>query len=182
MLLDIPTSIVTERLVLTVPGVNDVPMLNRAIRSSFPELHPWIPWAKRCPKPVETKAHCLKAARAFKRREEFALLVRLRQNRAIIGGAGLVRGDWSVPKFEIGYWVQTDFTGNGYVTEAVEALVRFARRHLRVRRLEIRTDSRNARSAAVARRAGFQLEAVLHQDARDNRGRLRDTQVFAKLF
>jgi RimJ/RimL family protein N-acetyltransferase len=43
-------------------------------------------------------------------------------------------------------------------------------------------DPRNARSIAVARRTGYRSEAILHRNARDNRGRLRDTQIFAKLF
>lgn len=108
--------------------------------------------------------------------------MRLKTDGVPIGGCGLVRGDLSVPKFEIGYWLHSDFTGCGYATEAVEALVRFARKHLRVRRLEIRTDGRNVRSAAVALRAGFEPEAVLRNDARDNRGRLRDTRIYTKVF
>ena len=109
-------------------------------------------------------------------------MIRLRSTGAVIGGVGLVRADWSVPKSEIGYWLHTDCTGHGYSTEAVAAVVRLARKYLRVRRLEIRTDPRNRRSAAVARRAGFRLEVVARQDARTNRGRLRDTRVFVRLF
>jgi len=93
-----------------------------------------------------------------------------------------VRGDRTVPKYEIGYWLRTQFVGHGYAAEAVVALEQFARRYLPVRRLEIRTDPRNVRIAAVAKRAGFKLEAILLQDARDNRGRLRNTQIFVKLF
>ena len=106
----------------------------------------------------------------------------MREGGELLGSAGLVRGDWSVPRCEIGYWLRTKFIGHGYATEAVKALTQFARRHLRVRRLEIKTDPRNARSVAVAKRAGFKLEATLRQGARDNCGCLRDTLVFVKLF
>ena len=108
-------------------------------------------------------------------------MIRLRESDELIGSAGLVRGDRTVPKFEIGYWLRTRFVGHGYAAEAVVALEQFARRYLHVRRLEIRTDARNVSSTAVAKRAGFKLEAVLRQDARDNRGRLRNTQIFVKL-
>jgi ribosomal-protein-serine acetyltransferase len=87
-----------------------------------------------------------------------------------------------VPKFEIGYWLRPAHRGRGYVTEAVKALSRFAREHLQVHRLEIRTDARNKASAAVARRAGFKLEGRLRNESRDNENKLRDTLVFARTF
>jgi RimJ/RimL family protein N-acetyltransferase len=178
----IPCRIESNRLLLEPPTRHDARLLNDAVRASFPELRLWMPWAKRCPTLEETEAFCRKSAKAFQSADEYTFLIRLRCNGQVIGGTGLMRGDPAVPKFEIGYWLHTAFTGNGYATEAVCAVTQFARKHLRVRRLEIRTDRRNSRSAAVARRAGFKLEAVLGQDARDNRGRLRDTQLFVKLF
>jgi RimJ/RimL family protein N-acetyltransferase len=178
----IPQRFQTERLVLVAPRRGDGQEVSQAVRESFRDLHRWMPWAKQRPTMEETESFCRKAARDIAARQEFPFLLRLRNGDVLVGAAGLVRGDWSVPKFEIGYWLRTKFIGHGYATEAAKALTRFARRHLCVRRLEIRIDPRNARSAAVARRAGFILEAALCQDARDNRGRLRDTQVFVKLF
>ena len=172
----------TRRLVLTVPRRGDGQTVNQAVRESFRELAPWMPWAKRLPSAAETEAFCREAGRAFSQRKEFPFLIRLRATGAVIGGTGLVRADWTVPKSEVGYWLHTDWTGRGYATEAVDAVVRFARKYLRVRRLEIRTDPRNGRSAAVARRAGFKLESTARQDAHDNRGRLRNTRVFVRLF
>ena len=177
-----PNYLETERLVLVSPRASDAREVARSIRESYRELHIWMPWVRRRPTLAETEAFCRKAARDFSTGREYPFLIRLRDNGRLLGSAGLVRGDKMVPKFEIGYWLCTNFTGQGYATEAVRSLTQFARRHVRVRRLEIRTDVRNTRSAAVAERAGFKLEAVLHQDARDNRGRLRDTRIFVKLF
>jgi RimJ/RimL family protein N-acetyltransferase len=76
------------------------------------------------------------------------------------------RMDWSVPRFEIGYWVRTNLQGQGYITEAVNGITAFAFSVLNAQRIEIRCDARNTRSAAVAERAGFALEARLHHDTR----------------
>ncbi len=178
----IPKFLQTPRLTLKPFRPKDAREVNHAVLESFRELHRWMSWAKRKPTLAQSRVFCGKAARDFAARREFPFLTRRKTNGELIGAAVLVRGDRTVPKFEIGYWVRTPLTGQGYATEAVRALVRFARRHLRVRRLEIRTDARNTRSAAVAKRAGFKLEAVLRHDARDHRGRLRNTQIFAKLF
>lgn len=182
LLLKVPERIVTRRLVLRPLRLDDAPEVNRAITESFAELKRWMPWAGKRPTLAQTTDYCRDAAVEFEARREFRMAMFRRTDQALLGGAGLVRGDWLVPKFEVGYWIRTAEAGHGYVTEAVKALTQFARRHLRVRRLEIRTDARNRRSAAVAERAGFKLEGRLRQESRDNRGRLRDTLVFARIF
>ena len=98
-----------------------------------------------------------------------------------VGNSGLHRIDWEVPRFEIGYWVRTSLQGNGYITEAVNGITKFAFELLKAERMEIRCDSRNARSAAVARRAGYTLEAKLCHEGRAVDGSLRDTLIFALL-
>ena len=55
--------------------------------------------------------------------------------------------DWTVPRFEIGYWVRKSFAGQGYVTEAVRHR-RLAVRELRAKRVQLHIDVRNDRVAA----------------------------------
>ena len=50
-----------------------------------------------------------------------------------------------------------------------------------IERVTILCDAMNDRSAAVARRAGFQLEARLRSDRRNHHGELMDTLVFSRL-
>jgi RimJ/RimL family protein N-acetyltransferase len=110
------------------------------------------------------------------------MMILLKGTGTIIGGTGLHRIEWSVPKFEIGYWVRTGYGGQGFITEAVNGLTQFAFDTLGARRIEIRCDVRNVRSANVARRAGYPLEATFRHDARDHiNGKLRDTYIFAKV-
>lgn len=179
---EFPALLESRRLILCPPQVRDAMMVNQAVRESFRELRAWMPWARKRPTLAETRKFCREARRNFRLRREFTCLLFLRETGELVGATGLIRGDWTVPKFEIGYWVVTRHAGNGYITEAVKTLTAFSRQRLNVRRLEIRTDAKNRRSAQVAERVGFTLEATLHRDARDNRGRLRDTLVFAKLF
>ena len=90
--------------------------------------------------------------------------------------------DWVVHKLEIGYWARTPYAGRGYITEAVAGITDFAFAMLGAHRVEIRCDTKNERSAAVARRLDFTLEGTLHADDRcPLTGELRDTLVFAKV-
>jgi RimJ/RimL family protein N-acetyltransferase len=67
------------------------------------------------------------------------------------------------------------------VSEAVVALARMAFGPLRARRLEIRTDSRNTASRAVAERCGFSLEGLLRDDALNVSGQLSDTCIYGMI-
>jgi ribosomal-protein-serine acetyltransferase len=99
----------------------------------------------------------------------------------LVGGTGLHRMDWNVPRFEIGYWCRPSVQGRGLVTEAVQALTRFAFDALRARRVELRMSSANTKSRAVAERCSFTLEGVLRQDSLSPQGQPRDTMVFARV-
>lgn len=180
--LKFPKQCVTRRLILRAIEPADAAALDKLIRASYRELKPWMPWARTMPTLKETRSYCRMAARNFASGTEFHLLILRRSDGELLGSTGLVRGDRSVPKFEVGYWLGSEHTGQGYVTEAVKAVVGVARRDLKVRRLEIRTDARNKRSAKVAERAGFRLEGRFQRDARDNQDKLRDTLIFARTF
>lgn len=181
ILLDFPYSFDTERLTIRGPLPGDGRAIHEAIVSSRDELIPWMPWAVEAPSEEESELRAREGQIKFLAREDLWLPLFLRETGFCIGGSGLHRIDWSVPKFEIGYWVRTGYSGRGYITEAVNAITEFAFDLLGARRLEIRCDILNARSAAVARRVGFNLEATLRQDTRDQFGRLRDTHIFSRI-
>ena len=85
---------------------------------------------------------------------------------------------WSVPSFEIGYWIRTRSEGAGSITEATALLAAFAFDSLHAQRVRIRCDAANKRSAAVPQRLGFTHEATLRNEARRGDGSLRDTFEF----
>ena len=79
----------------------------------------------------------------------------------LIASSGLHRIDWSVPKFEIGYWIDSRYSGKGYMTEAVKRIVQFAFEDLQANRLEICCDSNNLKSKRIPERIGFNFEGEL---------------------
>jgi RimJ/RimL family protein N-acetyltransferase len=185
LLLDIPERIATERLVVRVPRPGDGVVVNDAVRASHAELAPWMPWAVTLPSVEESEAHCRRQQAKFLLREDFAMLVFARAadggEGELVGGTGLHRIDWTVRKFEIGYWRKTGCEGRGLMTEAVRAMARIAFDALAARRVEIRMDDRNVASWKLAERAGFTLEALLRFDSLTPAGEPRSTRVYARV-
>lgn len=181
ILLDFPYSFETERLTIrgSLPG--DAARVREAVLESREELKPWMPWAMEVPSEKEYEVRVREGRLKFLAREDLWMMLLLKGTETYVGGSGLHRIDWSVPKFEIGYWVRTQFAGQGYITEAVNGITAFAFNNLKAQRVEIRCDVKNVRSAAVARRAGYTLEGTFHKDARDHFGKLRDTHIFARI-
>lgn len=84
-----------------------------------------------------------------------------------------------IPFYEIGYWVSSQTMGKGLVTEACTLVKNIACHYFKCERLEIKAASRNIRSAKVALRTGFQLEATLKNHRLDGFGRIDDTCIYS---
>jgi len=181
LLLDFPDVFETERLTIRSPMPGDGIELQAAVAESLDDLWPWVPWADHLPTVEEDEELVRKGRTRFLLREDLWLLLFLKGTHTMVGGSGLHNINWRVPRFEIGYWVRQRFAGQGYISEAVRGITRFAFETLGARRVEIRCDARNARSRAVARRAGYALEATLRQHDRSPDGELIDTLVFVRL-
>ncbi|MEE8391330.1 MAG: GNAT family protein [Anaerolineae bacterium] len=179
ILLDFPDSFETERLTIRSPMPGDGVELQAAVAESIDDLRPWMPWAKEIPTVEEEEIAVRKGRARFLTRADLWLLLFLKGTRTLVGGSGLHRMDWDVPSFEIGYFARSRFAGQGYITEAVRGVTRFAFETLGARRVKIRCDACNERSQQVAERAGFELEATLRNHAVAVDGELRDTLIYS---
>ena len=181
-LLVIPGEIETERMILRAARAGDGPQAFEAVLESFSELAPWMPWVHPEPK-LEGSVQFHEAAQIkWATREMLDFQWIDKASGALIGKGGLHTINWEVPKFEMGYWVRTSMANRGYCTEAVNALICFAKQHLGAKRLEICSDPRNLKSRRVAERCGFTLEGILRKNMRDPYGGLRDSCMYAIVY
>jgi RimJ/RimL family protein N-acetyltransferase len=171
----------TERLWVRAVRPGDGAAIYQAIMESLNELRPWMPWARGAQSIEASEAYVREAAARWRTREELGMHFTRKADGLLLGAIGLHHIDWSVPRFEIGYWIRTSQQGHGYVTEAVKGVTRFAFERLKAVRIEIRCDAANRRSAAVAERAGYTLEARLRWERRNAAGTLADTLIYVKL-
>jgi len=182
ILKDFPDHFETERLLVRSPRPGDGRVFYEAVHESVAELSNWLSWATADYPPEQAETFVRRAHAHFILRQALWMLVFLKSDGTFLGASGLHLIDWSIPSFEIGYWLRTAYGGHGYMTEAVTGLTRFAREYLHANRITIGCDVLNTRSKAVAERAGYTLESYQRNERRRADGGLRDSYVYVKTW
>ncbi|MDO4263087.1 MAG: GNAT family N-acetyltransferase, partial [Deinococcus sp.] len=143
-----PRELRTSRLLLRAPDPADAEASLAAQLASRTELRRSMVWAQEEPTLAQIRENLAGAAERFASGEQLRYHVWDAAGREFIGSSGFHALDWRVPKGEIGYWVATPHTGQGYALEVAQALTHFglaAQEHggLGFRRLELRCDPLN---------------------------------------
>ena len=89
--------------------------------------------------------------------------------------------NWDVPEFEIGFFADKDHEGQGYVTEAVRAVMKFIFEQLKAHRVRMECDDTNERSRRVAERCGLVREGHMRENKRNADGKLTGTLYYGLL-
>jgi RimJ/RimL family protein N-acetyltransferase len=98
----------------------------------------------------------------------------------IVGSISLFHADWEVRSAEIGYGVHSARRGQGYATEALGAVARWALTEGGVQRAFLTANTDNQASVRVAEKAGLHREGTLRRAAVEEDG-LHDLAVFSLL-
>ncbi|MGE8077961.1 GNAT family N-acetyltransferase [Peribacillus loiseleuriae] len=182
ILKDFPDKIETERLYMRPCRQGDGKDVYEAIVHSRDQLKEWLPFAIHEPSLENTEENIRRSYAEFILKEDIRLHIYRKADDFFIGSTGLHRINWDVPKFEIGYWIDTRHSKQGYITEAVDALAHFAFDFYEAKRVEIRCDPNNVNSKRIPEKLGFTLEAILRNDSISVDGEsVRDTCVFSKV-
>ncbi|KIE05997.1 hypothetical protein NF27_CG01770 [Candidatus Jidaibacter acanthamoeba] len=67
--------------------------------------------------------------------------------------------NWNIPSAGIGYYCHKLHQNNGYISEAITALIFYGFHQLGLRRIAIICDDDNVKSAYIAEKLGFMLES-----------------------
>jgi RimJ/RimL family protein N-acetyltransferase len=98
-----------------------------------------------------------------------------------VGAIGVHPGeDVHALNAEIGYWLGPEYWNRGIMTEAVEAVTRYAFEQLGMVRVHAEVFEWNAASMRVLEKAGFTREGVLRQSAIKDR-KIIDQMMYAKV-
>ena len=151
----------TERLIIRLADVGEVPEIVRYYRDNHDHLQPFSPTfgAEQLDEAM-WREQVIERQLEFARHESFRAFIFQRDSpRRIAGNVNLtqvVRGAFQ--SCVLGYNLEEGVQGRGYMTEAVKATVTFAFKQWKLHRIAANYMPRNTRSAAVLERCGFQIE------------------------
>ncbi|MGH2448390.1 MAG: GNAT family N-acetyltransferase [Chloroflexota bacterium] len=179
ILLDLPEQLVGERVIVRPMRDEDAEGMFEAVQESVDRIRPWMIWSDQYHQPSDALAYIRRCRGNWVTREDIPLGIFERETGRFLGGTGLHPRNWSVPYFEIGYWVRSSAEGHGFVTDAVKLILRYAFEGLGANRVLIRCNSLNKRSIAIPERLGFVAEGILRNVERDTSGSLADMRFYA---
>ena len=107
---------------------------------------------------------------AWKKRTQYFIGVFLKESEQFVAQIYIGSVNQNVPEFGIGYIADVDHEGKGYVTEAVNAVVKSLFEILNAHRIRIETDDTNIRSIRVAERCGFAKEGHIRENKKNSDG------------
>lgn len=160
----VPHRIETERLILRGYEPTDAEELRTTSAANREHLLPWLPWAEQEPQSLDEKLELIHSFRSNYDADRNSVMgIFERETGELVGGTGLhpCGGEGHQFTREIGYWIVSSREGLGYVTEAVEALLVIAFRHVKLQSLIIRCDPENVRSRKIPENLGFVTEGLL---------------------
>jgi len=152
---------------MTIPQIETARLRLRPFSSSdIPQLVPLIGAREvaattlRIPHPY-TEEHA-KAFLAMQSGNDANFAIILRDGDQLCGGIGL-RVEEEHRRAELGYWIGVPYWGNGYATEAGQAVLRYGFEQLRLNRIFAIHFHHNAASGRVLTKLGMRHEGSLRQ-------------------
>jgi RimJ/RimL family protein N-acetyltransferase len=122
----------------------------------------------------------VQAARMQESGEALPLAIADAETNEFIGSIGIQEIDREEGRCDIGYFLAPDARGRGLMTGAVRLVTRWAFENLPADRVQIKVQPENARSRAVAERAGYTFEGVLRSHT-VIKGRRQDMAMYSLL-
>lgn len=177
-----PPAIETERLSLRLPEIGDHFAWTQLRRSGEAFLRPWEPtWSA---DHFTRRSFRNRVYWAWRSREEgkaLALFLIRRTDRQLVGAITLdnIRRGPS-QSAQVGYWVGEQYARNGYMSEALSAVVRHAFEELDLSRVEAACLPENVASRGLLETSRFEHEGMARRYLQIG-GRWRDHVLYARL-
>jgi ribosomal-protein-serine acetyltransferase len=166
--------------VLTALDGMDSEDLWSAISASRNELEPWLPWVSFTEDPASTEQYAEASANEWDTGRACRLAIRCCKSHEFLGVVGFEGFAQQNESVDLGYWLRSDFTGNGLMTEAARMALEWAFEHINAHRVRVAAATDNHPSLGVIARLGFRFEGIARH-AEKCHGRWLDHAVFGML-
>jgi len=159
-MLDLPKQIETKRLIIKKYEKNDgkalLDLLERNDNRSFLIKH--VDEASDIQNEVDAEKRVQELSAFWINGDRFVMGIWLKKSNLFIGNIWIEPKNWDVPSFELGYYLDKGYTGQGFATEATRRAVQFIFENLGAHKIIIITRDTNEKSYKLAERLGFEKE------------------------
>jgi ribosomal-protein-serine acetyltransferase len=114
-------------------------------------------------------------------KENFCFVIEDVEANELVGAIFLKSFDWSVPKCELGYFIDEKYEGKGVISKALKEIIDYCFLILKLNKLFLRTAVDNIGSKKVAEKNGFVKEGMLRKDFMTESGELIDVIYYGLL-
>ncbi len=170
LLLDIPTRLDTERLVVRKYEEGDGRELYLLLeRNGNRELlKENVEEVSSIKTEEEAEIRVRKLSAEWFARDRFVMGIWLKSEDKCVGEIWIEPKKWEVPSFEIGWFLDRGYQRRGIATEAVQRSLRFLFNDLDAHKVIVITRDTNPKSSMLAERLGFRREGHLRESGIEN--------------
>ena len=168
-----------KRIYLEKHKLNSASLMYSVIKQNRDYLAEFLPWVQYTNSISDSEFFIKTTHNLWQINSAFEYAIYLHDNKQYIGNIGAINVSFENESSEIGYWIDSRYSGNGYMTEAVKVLEKYLFKNGFIR-LEIKCDPDNLKSKNIALKRKHQLDGCLRSNYIINDTR-RDTLIFSKL-
>ncbi|WP_452602620.1 GNAT family N-acetyltransferase [Pontimicrobium sp. MEBiC06410] len=90
--------------------------------------------------------------------------------------------DWSIPKAELGLFIDKHYEGKGITTKAMRLVIKSIISKYHFKKLLCRASSKNLGSISVILKNNFKLEGTIRRDYKTTKGEIVDLNYYGRIF
>jgi len=142
----------------------------------------YFPYTSNANKDVQSTKNYLTERIAFAEKNLATILIISDEITKKIAGAIIFKDiDWTIPKCELGFFMDKGFEGKGIMSQSLQLVSDYCFREAKLNKLFLRISPENLSSIRVAEKTGFLKEGVIRNDFKTGDGKLKDLIYFGLL-
>ena len=152
-----------DEIILSILQESDAQDLYEAVKNTLVDLRKFpasLPWAIEEPELESSKTFCRSRLQALLNKENFVFTIRLKENNALLCIMDIHKIDWQNNCAEIGFWGNSRYKKQGYMTHALNIFVNTLLSRWSFKTLKAYTDVENISARKLCERAYFVLQNI----------------------
>lgn len=130
----------------------------------------------------DTINYCKVIEQNVKNKSYFPFIISSLKDDKFIGLVDAKNIDWNIPKAEIGYFVDSNFEGQGLISQSLNLVIDYLTETHQFKKLLCRIGTNNIGSINAALKSGFEYEGTIRRDYKTTRGEIVDLNYYVRIF